>query len=195
MKLKSLVVAAAVSAVSSIAANAAVVSLGALPTGTTDFNNGAFVVLSDPLLGGTFLDALVFGLPANSGSSYGVIEVPLDLSAVVPGLKFSTLFSFVSVMGPGPDGTLFTGGDDVLLAGGFVTPNAPKFSFSMGPSPGGAFYLLVGGVTPIGSVGSLYSGSISVATAVPEPESYAMLLAGLGVMGAIAIRRNKSKSD
>ena len=31
-------------------------------------------------------------------------------------------------------------------------------------------------------------------TAVPEPESYAMFLAGLGVMGAIAVRRQKSKN-
>ncbi len=39
-----------------------------------------------------------------------------------------------------------------------------------------------------------YGGSldnISV-TAVPEPETYALLLAGLGVMGAIARRRNKA---
>ena len=31
-------------------------------------------------------------------------------------------------------------------------------------------------------------------TAVPEPESYAMFLAGLGVMGAIVVRRRKSKN-
>lgn len=43
------------------------------------------------------------------------------------------------------------------------------------------------------SLSSTYAGSISV-TAVPEPESYAMLLAGLGVMGAIARRRNKADS-
>jgi hypothetical protein len=32
---------------------------------------------------------------------------------------------------------------------------------------------------------------LSAVPAVPEPESYAMLLAGLGLMGAIARRRNK----
>jgi hypothetical protein len=39
--------------------------------------------------------------------------------------------------------------------------------------------------------GSLDSVSV---TAVPEPESYAMMLAGLGLMGAIARRRNKSQA-
>ena len=30
---------------------------------------------------------------------------------------------------------------------------------------------------------------------VPEPETYAMLLVGLGVMGAIAVRRRKSDAS
>ena len=37
-----------------------------------------------------------------------------------------------------------------------------------------------------------YIDNVSV-TAVPEPESYAMLLAGLGLMGTIALRRNKNR--
>lgn len=36
-----------------------------------------------------------------------------------------------------------------------------------------------------------YSASMTPVTAVPEPESYAMLLAGLGLMGAIARRRSR----
>ena len=49
------------------------------------------------------------------------------------------------------------------------------------------------------SFASMTSGAYGVAldniyvTAVPEPESYAMLLAGLGVMGTVARRRSKSK--
>ena len=38
-----------------------------------------------------------------------------------------------------------------------------------------------------------YIDDVSV-TAVPEPEYYAMLLAGLGLMGTIALRRNKNKA-
>ena len=174
-----------------IAANAAV-SLGSLPVGTTNFNNGAFVTPSDPATDRAFFDLLSLGLPANGGSSYGVIEVPLDLGSIVPGLKFSTIFTFVGVMGLGPNGT-FDGGDDVLLAGGPVAPTT-GVSFDLAANGGGAVYLVVAGVTPIGSIGSLYSGSVTV-SAVPEPETFAMLLAGLGLVGSIALRRNKSKSD
>jgi hypothetical protein len=36
--------------------------------------------------------------------------------------------------------------------------------------------------------------SVSLVSSVPEPESYAMLLTGLGLMGTIVLRRKKSKS-
>lgn len=42
--------------------------------------------------------------------------------------------------------------------------------------------------------GTNWIGAQYTVTPVPEPETYAMLLAGLGLMGAIARRRNKAGS-
>ena len=39
-----------------------------------------------------------------------------------------------------------------------------------------------------GTSGGIYTGAISV-TAVPEPETYAMMLAGLAALGFLARRR------
>lgn len=74
-----------------------------------------------------------------------------------------------------------------------VTP-AGQFSFaSIEYSGSGPFQLIVDGTKLSSSKGfkSEYGGSILV-SAVPEPETYAMLLAGLGVMGAIARRRKQA---
>jgi hypothetical protein len=42
-----------------------------------------------------------------------------------------------------------------------------------------------------------YGGSMtaSAVSAVPEPETYAMMLAGLALIGSIAVRRNQSKTS
>ena len=59
-------------------------------------------------------------------------------------------------------------------------------------SPGSYYFKLSG--TADGAFGGQYVFAVTTLP-VPEPESYAMLLAGLGVMGAIAMRRNKRKAD
>jgi len=43
-----------------------------------------------------------------------------------------------------------------------------------------------------GGNGGVYAGAIA---AVPEPETYAMLLAGLGLMGAVVRRRSNRKAS
>ncbi|SHN36579.1 PEP-CTERM protein-sorting domain-containing protein [Duganella sacchari] len=40
---------------------------------------------------------------------------------------------------------------------------------------------------------SSYSGTINITTAVPEPETYAMLLGGLALVGAVVRRRKAAK--
>ena len=176
----------------SVAANAAVINLGAInpliPTSFADYVGiGAF--------GNTYM----FSLPLNAGSGYDVRNAPvtiLPITNILPfGGNLNMQFTAVSVFFAGADNAI--GGSfanaDTLLAGFMNLAGQNSYSVAIGPNAGGTFYLNVIGFAD-GTMGGQYSGSISV-TAIPEPENYAMLLAGLGVMGAIAMRRNKSKSS
>lgn len=66
----------------------------------------------------------------------------------------------------------------------------PDHSFSYDNLQKGYFALYVFGSATNGI--NSYSGSM-MAQPVPEPESFAMMLAGLGVMGALAARRRKAR--
>ncbi|MEO7940457.1 MAG: FxDxF family PEP-CTERM protein [Burkholderiaceae bacterium] len=139
---------------------------------------------------GTFLDNFLFSLPANCGSGYTVSNF-----SFLPG-QFNTVFSGMSLVSS-PDGVI-GGGDDMLITSAAAPGGAASLSLPIDYSlAAGNYYLSVYGVTN-GTQGGIYNGAISVsavAAPVPEPESYAMLLAGLGVMGTIAMRRNKSKKQ
>jgi hypothetical protein len=65
-------------------------------------------------------------------------------------------------------------------------------SFYYGSPINGPAYIQITGVTDGGN-GGIYSGAI--AAAVPEPETYAMLLAGLGLMGAVVRGRSNRKTS
>jgi hypothetical protein len=72
---------------------------------------------------------------------------------------------------------------------------ATPFSWNFGGAPtvhtvnlaAGSYYYAVFGVAPGFAAYSI--NSAAVATPVPEPETYAMLLAGLGIVGFVARRR------
>lgn len=72
------------------------------------------------------------------------------------------------------------------------TANLGNFSFGSitynGTSP---FVLSITG-TRNGTNAAGFSGSLSAVSPVPEPESIAMMLAGLGVIGAVVRRRNRA---
>lgn len=137
---------------------------------------------------GSFNDMFSFILPANGGSGYSVLNFPVD----IPGVgSFNTLLSTMTLIS-NPDGILNNGDETVLASAVFGGQNtSDSLSLTWGPTAGGHMDLNITGITN-GSLGGLYTGAISV-SAVPEPETYAMLLAGLGLMGAVVRRRSVRK--
>jgi hypothetical protein len=138
------------------------------------------------LSAGPFNDIFSFVLPSNSGSGYDIHNLPIG----IPGTgNFNTLLSSVSLYS-NADGILFNSDDTFLQS--FAVPGGSGASFTWGSGIAGNMYLSVSGIAN-GSLGGVYNGAISV-SAVPEPETYAMLLAGLAIVGAIARRKTVARS-
>ena len=155
-------------------ANATTTALGAAVVGIP-LTFGGFAVP------GTFNDIFTFTLPANGGSGYSVTNF-----TSLPG-QFNTILATLSLIS-NPDGILFNL-DDTFLATSF-TPGGSSLALAWTASPAGSYYLAVGGLSN-GTQGGIYNGAISV-TVVPEPETYAMMLAGLGALGFLARRRRNN---
>ncbi len=158
-------------------ANAAVdtfYDLGALPYGASSF--GGFA-------SGFFTDLVKFSLPANGGSGYSVKDIPFSIPK---GDSFSISFASIALYS-NPDGIDSNDDDRSLFVAAAVNPST--ITLNVGPLAAGNYYLLVNGATT-GSAGGVYSGGISVSP-VPEPETYGLFLAGLGLLGTIMTRRRK----
>lgn len=181
-------VAVALLAGASVAANATTTDLGMVSFAAPTAFNGS-------VLGGSqsFSDIFTFNLSEpNVSSGYSVVNFPLSIPELG---SFGTVLATLSLISNGADGIRGNADDQLLKS--TVLPSAGNtsdhLSLSWDQPITGPAYLNITGVTT-GSLGGLYSGSISVSP-VPEPESFAMLLAGLGLMGAVVRRRSMHKSS
>ncbi|SEP35797.1 FxDxF family PEP-CTERM protein [Nitrosovibrio sp. Nv6] len=159
--------------------------------GRIDFSSpAAFNSVVAPTTTG-FSDIFTFTVAEpNLGVSASVVDIPLSVS----GFTFDTALATMSLVYAGADNTIGGGDDTVLQSVVLPSPGNSEDNLNLTwetPIVSGMHYLNVTGVTG-GTEGGIYAGAIA---AVPEPETYAMLLAGLGLMGAVVRRRGMRKTS
>ena len=161
---------------------------------TVSFSASALeVLIGDVIAGSSFAQVIQKGIGEFSDKWTFTIVSPTfaggsvsNLAISVPG--FGSLYNI-----GGLSAQLYTGGN-LLIDNLDDNPGSTvDIKVGSGLFPPGNYYFNISG-TGNGQFGGQYVFSVTTLAPIPEPESYAMLLAGLGVMGAIAMRRNKSKN-
>lgn len=129
--------------------------------------------------GNTFADRFTFAVSGTSGS---------NLDAII------SSFSRSADTGLDITGLALYGADDMLISSGTAAQSGTLdvWTISSGNLMAGNYYLQVSG-NVVGTTPSSFGGAVMLAP-VPEPETYGMLLGGLGLLGFLA-RRRKAKQD
>ncbi len=151
---------------------------GAANAGALTFNGwsssgGGYATSFFNVVGTTFTDWLDFTLPAGSSGNGASNVISLTTTGAVTFSKFE----------------LWDTANSSLISSGSTGGSTSYLSFSGGAVPG-AYELRVDGSSS-SSGPNAYAGSV-VISPVPEPETYAMLLAGLGLIGFTARRRKQN---
>lgn len=135
----------------------------------------------------TFSDRFLFNLTGNYSSSGTVTSTFLSTSPVQD--LVITNYSLVKY-DPVTNAVLSTINGTNALGSGAGTND--YWSFNTAGLTAGSYYIAIDGVVQ-GAGGGTYASDLNLAIApVPEAETYAMMVAGLGLLGFVA-RRKKSK--
>ncbi|HUG25010.1 FxDxF family PEP-CTERM protein [Piscinibacter sp.] len=171
MKLKALAAAAALFATTAAHALTGPGSLGNIDNQTIAIGNthGAGV---------SFSDVYAFSV-SNIGLGAGVVfDFALDPLPNLPGPEFDIEFSSITFL----DAALTVLAHDADGSDGWSL-------LTLLPTSGSYSFVVEG--TAVGNFGGTYAGVLTtfVPSPIPEPGTYALLLAGLGVVGFVAKRR------
>ena len=140
---------------------------GTASAAALDISTGSGGFVSTPAAG-SFVDLYTFFLP-----------VPTTLTGIVSSsVSGSQDVDFSSIVITGPSGP---------VSFSLINPDPFEiWTVSTGTLSAGAYTLSVSGINS--PTMATYSGSIAVAS-VPEPETYAMMLAGVAAIGFMVLRR------
>lgn len=178
--------------VASMSANAIVDTYGVLLSGSYQPNT-TFASMTYTNIGNVYsftLEAFDLDSIFTTGSFIGAVAVDSDIQPTISNVVGDTVVSVANGGGPtgifefrfdltGPQQARLTGNETVSWDATFaqaVTLNSDSFA------------LHVQGLTE-------EQGGSAWYTPVPEPETYAMMLLGLGMLGFTAKRKNKTQTD
>jgi hypothetical protein len=160
-------------------AMAAPTTIGNSPQALTLTNNAGFFgdVLGANNMGNIFADKFTFAVTGTTSTLDAVISSISNSAST--GLDITGLSLYSS--------------SNALVSTGMMksTGSIDVWTLSTTNLTAGNYYLQVNGSVMSNAAGS-FGGAISMAAPVPEPETYGMMLGGLGLLGFMA-RRRKAK--
>lgn len=140
--------------------------------------------------GAMFADHFTFSVTGTTSSNFDAIVSSISRTADT-GLDISGLSLYRVGGGTGTGGT---GMDTLISSGTQVNKGAMDvWSVSSSNLSAGDYYLLVSG-NMVSNTAASFGGAVMLAP-VPEPETYGMMIAGLGVLGFLARRRKQAANQ